>query len=70
MYLLFHEEFVDGLLFSDELDNQSVQVDEQSTTKSTSNTAEKETGVSPILFFLTRHDEALCMIKVKLNGIN
>ena len=40
---LFHEESVDGLLFPDELDNQTVQVDKQSPTKTTGNTAERET---------------------------
>lgn len=43
---LFHEESVDGLLFPDELDNQTVQVDKQSPSKTTGNTAERETHTS------------------------
>lgn len=39
-HLLLHEEPVDGLLFPDELDNQSVQVDKQSPTETTGNAAE------------------------------
>lgn len=42
VHLLLHEESVDGLLLPDELDNQSVQVDEQGPTKTTGNTAERQ----------------------------
>lgn len=39
---LFHEEFVDGLLFPHKHDNKSIQVDKQSPSKTTGNTAETE----------------------------
>ena len=54
--LLLHEESVDGLLFPDELDNQSVQVDKQSPTKTAGNTA--ETQIKRLKGILGNHIES------------
>lgn len=72
MYLLLHEEFIDGLLFSHELDNQSVQVDEQGSTESTGDAAETETNrTADVTLFHVWHQTALGAIepKVKRNKV-
>lgn len=66
--LLFHEEPVDGLLFPDELDNQSVQVDKQSSAETTGDTAETQTRQKGESWrhLSTWHKNAIWMITLKL----
>lgn len=68
--LLLHEESVDGLLLPDELDNQSVQVDKQSPTKTTGNTVDTHTHWMSWRYCSTWDKNAFWVIILKLHGLN